>query len=106
MTLPALTDPATVTRADLPARHAAVEADLRAFVAAADEARLYSTYSYSNTRGDTFSWRVIDTLLHLVNHGTDHRAQLLATIHQLGHPTLEQDFVLFRREMDAARREN
>jgi uncharacterized damage-inducible protein DinB len=31
-------------------------------------------------------------LVHVVNHGTDHRAQILSMLHGLGVPTLEQDF--------------
>ena len=30
-------------------------------------------------------------LVHLVNHGTDHRAQILSMLHRLGMPTFEQD---------------
>ncbi len=35
-----------------------------------------------------------EVLLHMVNHGTDHRAQILARLHQLGGPTFEQDLIL------------
>lgn len=36
-----------------------------------------------------------DVLLHMVNHGTDHRAQILARLHELGAPTVEQDLMLY-----------
>ena len=36
-----------------------------------------------------------EALLHMVNHGTDHRAQILARLHELGAPTLEQDLMLY-----------
>lgn len=36
---------------------------------------------------------VWQTLLHLVNHGTDHRAQVLRALHDLGAPTFDQDYV-------------
>ncbi|MCY3781119.1 MAG: DinB family protein [Chloroflexi bacterium] len=36
-----------------------------------------------------------DALLHMVNHGTDHRAQILARLHELGAPTMEQDLILY-----------
>ena len=39
------------------------------------------------------AWQV---LVHLVNHGTDHRAQMLRILHDLGAPTFDQDFVLYR----------
>jgi uncharacterized damage-inducible protein DinB len=34
-------------------------------------------------------------LAHVVNHGTDHRGQILATLHGLGAPTVEQDMMFF-----------
>ena len=37
-------------------------------------------------------WQV---LLHVVNHGTDHRAQLLRLIHDLGVKTISQDFIFY-----------
>lgn len=47
----------------------------------------------SNRMGEVeiIPWEV---LVHVVNHGTDHRAQVLAMLHQLGAPTLEQDFMI------------
>lgn len=32
-------------------------------------------------------------LLHLANHGTDHRAQILRNLHDLGAPTFDQDLI-------------
>jgi uncharacterized damage-inducible protein DinB len=37
-------------------------------------------------------WQV---LLHVVNHGTDHRAQILRILHDFGAQTFDQDFVLW-----------
>jgi len=34
-------------------------------------------------------------LLHMVNHGTDHRAIVLERLHALGAPTFDQDFILW-----------
>lgn len=42
-------------------------------------------------RHDNTRWQI---LLHMVNHGTDHRAQILALLHGLGGQTFEQDLVL------------
>ena len=36
-------------------------------------------------------------LMHIVNHGTDHRAQILSMLHGLGVPTFEQDFADYLR---------
>jgi uncharacterized damage-inducible protein DinB len=37
------------------------------------------------------AWHV---LAHLVNHGTDHRAQVLRVLHDFGAPTFDQDLVM------------
>ncbi len=37
-------------------------------------------------------WQI---LLHLVNHGTDHRATVLQKLHDLGAPTFPQDFIIW-----------
>ncbi len=37
-------------------------------------------------------WQV---LVHMVNHGTDHRAQILRSLHDFGAPTFDQDLVLY-----------
>lgn len=34
-------------------------------------------------------------LLHLANHGTDHRATVLQELHKLGAPTFDQDFIMW-----------
>lgn len=41
---------------------------------------------------DLIVWQV---LLHVVNHGTDHRAQLLRTLNELGLETTSQDFIFY-----------
>ena len=38
------------------------------------------------------SWQV---LLHLVNHGTDHRATVLQKLYDFGAPTFAQDFIIW-----------
>jgi uncharacterized damage-inducible protein DinB len=34
-------------------------------------------------------------LLHMVNHGTDHRSTVLQKLHEFGAPTFDQDFILW-----------
>lgn len=36
-----------------------------------------------------------EILLHVANHGTDHRSQILAGLYQLGAPTFPQDYFFF-----------
>jgi uncharacterized damage-inducible protein DinB len=37
-------------------------------------------------------WQVI---LHIINHGTDHRATVLQRLHEFGAPTFDQDFIMW-----------
>jgi uncharacterized damage-inducible protein DinB len=39
-----------------------------------------------------FAWQV---LLHVANHATDHRAQLLRALHDLGVDTKSQDYIFY-----------
>ena len=41
---------------------------------------------------DLIVWQV---LLHVVNHGTDHRAQLLRLLNDLGMKTISQDYIFY-----------
>ncbi|MFZ4828308.1 MAG: DinB family protein [Phototrophicaceae bacterium] len=63
---------------------------------------LHATFSYSS-RGverQTYGWQI---LLHVLNHNTDHRAQILYLLHQMGLPTFEQDFIYYLREVVPSR---
>jgi uncharacterized damage-inducible protein DinB len=44
---------------------------------------------------DLIVWQV---LLHVVNHGTDHRAQILRTLHDIGFETMSQDYIFYAYE--------
>jgi len=37
-------------------------------------------------------WQV---LLHVINHGTDHRSTILQKLHEFGAPTFDQDFIMW-----------
>lgn len=37
-------------------------------------------------------WAVI---LHIINHGTDHRSTVLQRLHEFGAPTFDQDFIIW-----------
>lgn len=64
-----------------------IEADMRAWLDALDDATIAREFDAG--------LRVWQVLFHVVDHGTDHRAQLLAGLHSLGAPTLEQDYAFF-----------
>lgn len=74
------------TRAMIRARWDQVEADMRDYLGALTNDQL------SGSAAGMFT--VWEVLFHVVNHGTDHRAQVLAMLHSLGAPTFPQDYIL------------
>jgi uncharacterized damage-inducible protein DinB len=45
--------------------------------------------------GEDENLRVWQVLLQVVNHGTDHRAQILRSLHDLGQKTTSQDYIFY-----------
>lgn len=84
-------------RAAIRAAWDVVEARLRQTVTELGEDGLQRQVGYQNSTGTGFDQTVAQILLHIVNHGTDHRAQTLAMMHTLGAETIEQDLIYFYR---------
>ncbi len=62
------------------------------------EADLASIFSYKNMKGDAFQQPLKDIILHLNNHGTYHRGQLVTMLRQVGVEKIPQtDYILFSR---------
>lgn len=73
-----------------------VEADWHSYLAHLHESQLTQPLIYRGLDGGTHPHTPLwEILAHVVNHGTDHRAQTLALIHQVGGSTLEQDILFF-----------
>jgi uncharacterized damage-inducible protein DinB len=85
------------TREAIRAKWDEVEAEVRGYINALDESVFEATFSYKTMKGEPFTNKVIDILLHVVNHGTDHRAQILAMMHGMGAPTTAQDVIYYLR---------
>jgi uncharacterized damage-inducible protein DinB len=68
-----------------------VEKRMRAYLADLQDDML-STKPLAGEDKDLRVWQV---LLHVVNHGTDHRAQLLRLLNDLGLETTSQDYIFF-----------
>lgn len=63
-----------------------VETMMRAYLSTLTDEDLKQTFE---------KWTVWQTLFHVVNHGTDHRAQLLSALHTAGAATFAQDYFFF-----------
>ncbi len=71
--------------------------DVLAYVDGVDDAELHRVVVYDLPhRGGVHRNAVWEILAHVVNHGTDHRAQMLRLLHDLGAPTFEQDFIIYQ----------
>jgi uncharacterized damage-inducible protein DinB len=84
-----------LSAADYPTREAIrvqwdrIEAEVRAFVDSLDEAGLDAPVQYTTPKGEVIDNHVWKILLHLCNHGTIHRAEIMAIAAQVGGPTFD-----------------
>ena len=78
------------TRESIRQQWDSVEAKIRAYLADLTDEICQQTIE---DEGRTlFKWQV---MLHVINHATDHRAQILAMLHTLGGQTFAQDMVFY-----------
>ena len=68
-----------------------VEKEMRVYLGALQENRL-NDKPLEGEDADLIVWQV---LLHVVNHGTDHRAQTLRLLHDMGVKTVSQDYIFY-----------
>lgn len=72
--------------------------EFAALVSDHDDSWLQSTINYSNIKGQPFSnvaWQII---MHVVNHSSYHRGQLVTMLREAGHTEFEQlDFIAWYR---------
>lgn len=94
-----LADPSKYpTLAELTAQWTAEEAALRAYIDGLADADLESTIAYRNTKGVPYAQALWQILVHVVNHGTQHRAEVAQLLTELGHSPGDVDFIFYLRE--------
>ena len=69
-----------------------VEQNMRAYLAQLRDDMLFEKPFADGEDKDLILWQV---LLHVVNHGTDHRAQLLRLLKDFGVKTTSQDYIFY-----------
>lgn len=84
---------AAPNRADIRARWDAVEQRMHHYLDALTDDMLPSTPIQEPDEDRPL--RVWQVLLHVVNHATDHRAQILRTLNDFGIKTVSQDYIFY-----------
>jgi uncharacterized damage-inducible protein DinB len=80
-------------RAGIRAHWDAIEQRMRAYLAELRDDMLFARpIEEPDEDRDLIVWQV---LIHVVNHGTDHRAQLLRLLNDLGVATTSQDYIFY-----------
>src|ERR1700693_4747760 len=72
------------TLATLREKGKSVEEGQRALLVGLSEAGLEEVVSYVNVRGETWAYPLVEMLVHVVNHSTYHRGQVVTMLRQLG----------------------
>ena len=91
--IPGPLDPATfVDRNSIRAQWDAVEERMRDYLAVLRDDMLLDKPFAEGEDKDLILWQV---LLQVANHGTDHRAQVLKLLNDLGVKTVSQDYIFY-----------
>jgi uncharacterized damage-inducible protein DinB len=91
--LPESLDPAQFAdRQSIRARWDSIEQNMRGYLAGLRDEMLSVKPFPEGEDKDLIVWQV---LLHVANHGTDHRAQILRMLHDLGVKTRYQDYIFY-----------
>jgi uncharacterized damage-inducible protein DinB len=79
-------------------RWAEEESHLMDFVTNVPEEQLYSKLSYVSTEGFPHERVLWETMVHLVNHGTQHKTEAAAILTGMGHSPGDIDLIVFLNE--------
>ena len=92
VTYPDLT---TLPRETLRAKWQGVKEDMYAYLDTLDWAALDEDIQHPAAVDQELKCKRWEILTQLINHATDHRAQILAGIHHLGGRTFQQDYIIY-----------
>ena len=76
-------------------RWGSVERDLRAYLASLSEEALARPLTYTNLKGQSWTYPLGKVLLHVINHQTYHRGQITTMLRQVGARPVPIDYLVF-----------
>lgn len=79
---------------DISTRWKLVEGNLHKFVAGLDEEKLSLPFTYTNFKGEAWSYPLWSAFLHVMNHQSYHRGQVTMLLRLLGKQPVQVDFLL------------
>jgi len=82
----------------LQVRWADESANLMKFLEGLTEEKLYSKFNYVSTEGYPHERMVWETMLHVVNHGTQHKTEAAAILTDMGHSPGDIDLIVYLYE--------
>ncbi|HET9836586.1 MAG TPA: DinB family protein, partial [Candidatus Angelobacter sp.] len=83
------------TLSGLRARWETVEQDRNHFLEALTPERLQQSIAYINLQGKPYEYLLWQQMLHVVNHSSYHRGQIVTLLRQLGRKPENTDFLLY-----------
>lgn len=91
------------TVASLRERFQSLDREREAFLAGVTEERLQQPFDYTDLAGNAMRLPLVQSLQHVVNHGTYHRGQITTMLRQLGATPIGTDMSRFYLERAAAK---
>jgi uncharacterized damage-inducible protein DinB len=73
-------------------------ANVEAFLASISDEQLAVPLTWTTGQGEQITRPLWETVLHLVNHGTYHRGQVVSLLRQMGYPPPSTDLIAFFHE--------
>jgi len=101
--------PSTLPNGDFPTvaslrdRFQSLDREREAFLAGVTEERLQQPFDYKDLAGNAMRLPLVQSMQHVVNHGTYHRGQITTMLRQLGATPIGTDMSRFYLERAAAK---
>lgn len=86
------------TFADLQARWQEEERAMRTYINSLEEEQINHPIFYRTTNGAPYEHLLWQMLIHVVNHGTQHRGEAAALLTECGHSPGDIDLIIYMRE--------